>query len=205
MNLSNLKVHEIYTRIRKEFFVRDEFDRLHGTETSLNVNRRRMQLGSSGLSYEPAIPDLFAKACQSLPSDAKTYTFIDLGSGKGRVLIMAHEYGFQNIIGVELSDRLIAVCRQNLAILGITNVSIAAEDASTFSPPNGPLVVCMNNPFTPPLFNKVVERLTEHRLPLYLIYLTPRYRAVIEQTNRFATILEVKTHPGFLVYKMNSL
>jgi SAM-dependent methyltransferase len=43
------------------------------------------------------------------------YTFIDLGCGKGRVLLMASDYSFHAIVGVELNAKLAAVANKNLA------------------------------------------------------------------------------------------
>jgi SAM-dependent methyltransferase len=180
----------VYKRIRDEFFVRDDFDRIHGTETSLLVHRWRLGIGSTAQRYQATSPEVFARACQFLPSEAKTYPFFDLGCGKGRVLIMARECGFQRIVGVELSNPLIKICQRNLSRLGMTNVSVVAENAATVTLPDSPVVVFMFNPFKPPLFNAVVERLTKHRYPLFLIYVTPLYRSIVEQTGRFAAILD---------------
>jgi predicted RNA methylase len=41
-------------------------------------------------------------------------TFVDIGSGKGRALIIAAEYAFKRIIGVEYSPSLATICRRNL-------------------------------------------------------------------------------------------
>ncbi len=43
------------------------------------------------------------------------FTFIDLGSGKGRVLLMASEYPFQKIIGVEFMPELHRAAQKNIA------------------------------------------------------------------------------------------
>jgi SAM-dependent methyltransferase len=189
----------VYRRIYQEFFIRDDFDRIHGTETSLLVHRWRLGLGSAAQRYQATPPEVFARACQSLPPEAKSYPFIDLGCGKGRVLLMAHECGFQHIVGVELSISLVKICQQNLSRLGISNVSVVAQDAATVKLPDSPVVVFMYNPFKPPLMNLAIERLTRHPYPLFLIYVHPLYRSVIEQTGRFAAILD---EADLLVCKM---
>ncbi|HEY5329682.1 MAG TPA: class I SAM-dependent methyltransferase [Acidobacteriaceae bacterium] len=181
---------QIYKRIRKEFAFRDDFDKSRGTETTRHVNRWRTGVGSTAVHYQATGPSDFARACQFLPPEAKTYPFFDLGCGKGRVLIMAHEYGFQRIVGVELSKMLIKTCRRNLSRLGIANASVVEEDAATVAFPDGPVVVFMYNPFRPPVFDAVIERLAKHQYPLFLIYVTPEHRNVIEQTGRFTTIFE---------------
>ena len=42
------------------------------------------------------------------------YTLVDIGCGKGRVLMLASEYAFREIVGVELDPRLAGVARRNL-------------------------------------------------------------------------------------------
>ena len=177
-----------YKTIRNEFFLRDDFDKAHGTETCRQVPRWRLGTDSTAVRYQAADPKVFAQACQFLPPEAKTYPFFDLGCGKGRVLIMAHEYGFERISGVELAPRLVKICRRNLLKLGIKNVSVIEGNAATVSLPECPVVVFMYNPFRPPVFNMVIERLAKHRHPVFLIYDTPNYQSVIEQTGRFTAI-----------------
>jgi hypothetical protein len=89
------------------------------------------------------------------------------------VLIVAHECGFQRVVGVGLPEPLIKTCRRNLSMLGITSVSVVAENVAGVTLPDCPVVVFMYNPFRPPLFNVVVERLVRHPYPLFLIYVNP--------------------------------
>jgi len=195
---SIVRLDLVYRKIRNEFFVRDDFDRIHGTETTRHVNKWRLGIGSSAVHYQATSPQVFAHACKFLPPEAKAYPFFDLGCGKGRVLILAHEYGFQHIVGVELSRPLIRICQRNLSKLEIGNVSLVAVNAATVTLPDSPVVVFMYNPFRPPLFSAVIERLAKHRYPLFLIYVTPEYRNLVEQTGRFVIILDV---PDLLVYR----
>jgi SAM-dependent methyltransferase len=188
----------VCAKIRNELFIRDDFDLIRGTETSRQINRWRLSIGSTAHRYQATSPRAFAQACRVLPSVAKAYPFFDLGCGKGRALIMAHEYGFRRIVGVELSSQLTKICKRNLSKLGMTNVTVVEENAASITLPDSPLVVFMYNPFRPPLFTAVVERLAKHRHPMFLIYVTPEYRRIVEQTERFVAILDV---PSLLVYQ----
>ena len=63
--------------------------------------RTRVRELLSGGQYQPSEPALFHEILDSLPVAVDGFTFIDLGSGKGRTLLMASEYPFRRIIGVE--------------------------------------------------------------------------------------------------------
>jgi SAM-dependent methyltransferase len=187
----------VCTRIRNEFFIQDEFDRTHGTETTRHVNKWRLGIGAAAVHYQATRPELFSKACEALPPEVRTYPFFDLGCGKGRVLIMAHEFGFKQIVGVELSQALLKTCRRNLTRLAITNVSLVAQDAAVLTFPDSPVVVFMYNPFRPPLLNVVIERLSMHAYPVFLIYVTPEYREIVERNTKFAVLLDL---PDLVIY-----
>ena len=192
-------VNSFFAKIRNEFFIKDDFDRIHGTDTSRHISRWRLGIGRTAIHYQATEPDVFAQACQALPSNARSFPFFDLGCGKGRVLIMAQEQGFQHIIGVELSRKALNICRQNLLRLGASTISLIAGSASDVTFPDSPIVVFMYNPFRPPLFNVVLARLEEHGYPLFLIYANPEYRRLIEETGRFVAILD---SPNLLVCQL---
>jgi len=59
-------------------------------------------LGLFHSAYQPTDPALFREMMASLPIEFNEFTFVDLGSGKGRTLLMASEYPFKKIVGVEL-------------------------------------------------------------------------------------------------------
>ena len=50
----------------------------------------------------------------SLKLDFQEFTFIDIGSGKGRVLMMAADYPFRRILGIELLPDLHRAAQENL-------------------------------------------------------------------------------------------
>src|SRR5215472_1458160 len=66
-----------------------------------------------GVHYQACEPAVFRRAFSCLHDDWSSYTFVDLGCGKGRVLLMARELGFGRIIGVEFAPALAKVARRN--------------------------------------------------------------------------------------------
>ena len=51
----------------------------------------------------------------SLAIDASRFTFVDLGCGKGKPLMVAASYGFRRLVGVDISAECIAIARRNIA------------------------------------------------------------------------------------------
>jgi hypothetical protein len=92
-----------------------EFDWDHRVDTtSATVGWRERLLGVFHSPYQPTDPALFHEMLGGLKIKFSDFTFIDLGSGKGRTLLMASDYPFRRIVGVELLPELNNVARENL-------------------------------------------------------------------------------------------
>jgi hypothetical protein len=89
-------------------------------EHSMDTTRSNVGFGTqflTGITARPYFatePWLFEQLMQALPIDFTQFTFIDLGSGKGRVLLMASAYPFKRIIGVEFMPELHRVAQENI-------------------------------------------------------------------------------------------
>lgn len=62
----------------------------------------------------------------------KTDRFIDIGCGKGGVLLYASHYPFQRIAGVEIEDSLYEIAVNNFKKLKNQNVELFYDNAITF-------------------------------------------------------------------------
>lgn len=136
--------------------------------------------------YQPVVPEEFEEIMGSLPQDRSSFCFIDIGSGKGRALVLAARHSFAQIIGVELSARLHRIAEQNIATVGAslrTRVTLVNQDARRFEFPMTPTVVFLFNPFGAEVMRDVIRKIEDtHRnsdLPVYLLYLWPFQEHVI--------------------------
>ncbi|MBV8894771.1 MAG: class I SAM-dependent methyltransferase, partial [Acidobacteria bacterium] len=119
-----------------------EFDWEYRVDTTAaTLSFRNRLLGVFHSAYEPTEPQSFHEMIRSLGIDYSQFTFLDLGSGKGRTLLMASEYPFRRIVGVELLPELHQVAEDNIRrykpALGNRVQSICA-DAARFEFPCEP-------------------------------------------------------------------
>jgi hypothetical protein len=123
--------------------------------TSATVGWRDRLLGLLHSPYQPTEPALFHEILAMLFHDAgidpREFLFIDLGSGKGRTLLMASDYPFREIIGVELLPSLHRAAQENIAAYksGRQSCFILQSiyaDASAFEFPSLPMVLYLFNP-----------------------------------------------------------
>jgi predicted RNA methylase len=159
--------------------------------------------------YQPTVPAEFSEILQQLARvDFTSFTFIDLGSGKGRALLLAAAYPFQHIIGVEVQAELHAVAEENLARLRENGSKIDVHsiclDAREFTFPPDPLVVYLFNPFPDYVLSTVINNLrislARHPRPVYVIYNAPFEQHVIEKVDSLRKI--VHTHQ-YEIYQAN--
>jgi SAM-dependent methyltransferase len=128
------------------------------------------------------------------PGEVKsTDVFVDLGSGKGRVVMLAARYPFARVIGVELSEQLNEIARRNLARARgrrrCKRVEVVTADVLDYEIPADATVVYMYNPFRGATFDAVVAKLIDSvdRNPrtVRLIYLNPKEHGRLMATGRF--------------------
>ena len=140
-----------FTRAGREAERREaEFDRRHGIDTKGVISLFDLRIESvsvrNGLRYQTAPPDFVRAVLRRLPFDCREHSFIDLGSGKGRTLLLASELPFRRIIGVEFSPQLHAIAEKNVAnCIGLDRqceiVECHCMDAVEFDFPEESLVI----------------------------------------------------------------
>ena len=167
-----------------------DFDWEHQVDTTRSNVGLRTQLvaGLAGHEYCPTEPWQFEQIMQALPVRLADFTFIDLGSGKGRTLLMAAAYHFKRILGVEFLPELHRIAGENIALHASSKqhgrqVESICMDAPDFSFPPEPTVLYFFNPFPEPVLAAVlanVRRSLEdcHR-PFYVAYRYPEYERLL--------------------------
>jgi SAM-dependent methyltransferase len=175
---------------RKSRYGDIDFDFEHHVDTTwATVSlRTRLREWLSGGQYQPSEPISFHEMIASLPSSIDGFTFIDLGSGKGRTLLMASSYPFARIIGLELLEELNAIAQQNIARYRNDEqrcfaIESHTGDARYFHFPAEPTVFYLFNPFPrhiwPELLASLFRSLLAAPRPVYVIYHNPVHSDIL--------------------------
>lgn len=142
--------------------------------------------------YYGVSPSAFGDALRTLALDWPRFTFVDIGCGKGRALLLSLRYPFRSVIGVELSPELAAVAQQNLHTFRApwkrsdVPAHISVGDATTFDLPHEPLLLYLYHPFAGPVMQRFLDHigrsLQAHPRPLYLLYTNPELASMLART-----------------------
>ena len=151
------------------------FDLKYGTDTGgylspaeLSGHRSNDALNNG---YSAIAPSVFREALrrwrETLSASAdhlEAYSFVDLGAGKGRALLLAAEFPFRKVIGVEINENLARIAEQNVArwshgTNSRARIHVISRDAVEFQWPRNPLLVFLYNPFEHALVEQVAIKL----------------------------------------------
>jgi hypothetical protein len=162
--------------------------------TSAAVGWRDRLLGVFHSSYQPSEPAIFHEMLDALRQtglDFSGFVFLDLGSGKGRTLLMASDYPFRRIVGVELLPALHRVALENLSkyhsdAQKCFALEAVCGDACEFVFPAEPLIVYLFNPLPEAGLRQVMVNLEEsvraHPRAVYVLYHNPLLEHVPSQS-----------------------
>jgi SAM-dependent methyltransferase len=181
-------------RVRTREETTREFDEAHGVETGGYVRPADLKMDAEARrhanAYEPILPHEFHAMMRAAGPVAAGRTFVDVGCGKGRALLLAAKYPFARIVGVELAEDLAQRARENADAFRrdaptSPEIRVVAGDATELEFPAGPLVVFLFNPFDEALMEKLVANLASsmerQARPVTVVYANARHAALFDR------------------------
>ncbi len=174
-------------------------DRELGIDTAGTVTKGALQAETRTTDeitfYQPVPLRIFEEMTARLPPSLSSFSFVDIGSGKGRALVLAARLGFKDITGVELSPILHKTAEKNLARLRrspLPTFRVLNMDARLFEFSAKPMVLFLGNPFGEEITREVLTNLeraysnSDH--PVFLLYHWPAHKKVLEERGMWQEI-----------------
>jgi hypothetical protein len=177
-----------------------EFDKQYGVDTEGRfegwTHLSDLDIPSSnwidGNDYAAIEPTRFKHVLAAFDIAFEDYTFVDFGSGKGRALLLASEFPFQRILGLEFSPELHRTAEENIrryrsASQKCRNIQSLSVDFTDYALPPEASVLFFFHPCRTRVLSGVVaaigRSLLSHPRPLYIAYVAP----TLEQQQLFAS------------------
>jgi SAM-dependent methyltransferase len=198
------------------------WDLWHGVETRRQIALEK--LGIEGACYGNTPKDYvysgwngdYSCASRRVPElikrlnlDWNSFTYLDLGAGKGKSLLMAAELPFARVIGVELSEKLVKAAQKNLSThrnfdLKCKHIEVVFQDAITYEFPRDPLIIYSLNTFPPAITRLVLgnlkRSLMEHPRDIYLIWM-PTPAEIESLFSEFGFLRLIEAGRSYKIYR----
>lgn len=183
------------------------FDTRFGTDTGGLIPAAELRTGTTADRFVTAYYAVAPSILRSLldlwqtlanpPLPLSRYTFLDLGCGKGRALILAAENPFLEVVGVELNPSLAAIARANLAAAShrsdpLAPIRLVEGDALQTPLPPSPTLVFLFHPFEAPAMRRLLRLIEAQFAPrpgqIDVLYVNAEHATLLEQSPAFTTI-----------------
>ena len=168
----------------------EAFDARFGTDTSAPVFERDQK--TSVHFYVPTTASIIYEILNSISLQPNKYVFVDMGSGKGRALLVASEFPFAKIVGIELSESLHRIAQENVNRYKPASQQCAAfdlrcMDALEYSYEDAPLVLFLFDPFGRDILQRIIANLEAslkaRPRDAYVVYVYPQYEDLLKNSS----------------------
>jgi SAM-dependent methyltransferase len=191
-----------------EGFTRHPFDEEFGVRTSGLVAGRHLKSGHRhdrhSTAYYGVAPSVFEalvkRWLKSRPSArVEEFTFVDVGAGMGRAMLLAARMPFRAVVGAELNPALAKIAQRNLVLWRRAGwsrapMTIVCGDAVEFPLPAGPCLGFLFNPFGAPVMRRLLTRwrksLAGRAGELDLLYVNNEQEGELERQTGFARLFQ---------------
>lgn len=165
--------------------------------------------------YQGASYLVLLKVFPEIYKQTPSFTFFDIGCGKGRAMFVAESCGYTNLIGIDLDEELILSATNNIEKYKHKNnfnsnrvqFTFLVANALEFNYKNEPTVYFLFNPFNAEVLKKVLEKISALTTSeTYFVYMNPKHAEVFKTVN-FKLVTEFKTNKYLeaLVFKLENI
>ncbi len=182
------------------------FDTLHGTDTSGLLSGKVIARGTDAkveelTAYYGVAPSILRGLLDQWLQQPQTKTiertvFLDVGAGKGRAMLLASQYPFLRVEGVELNPELAAIAQANLNLWqrdptanALAPVALHLADATRHPLPGAPTVAFLFHPFERPILRRFLRHvetsLAAHPHPFDLLYANAEHGSLLDRHPAF--------------------
>lgn len=167
------------------------WDRRHGVDTAGSIQLDSLSIAGPNRKFGNECtctsPKSFDFMMRCLPRALHGYTFVDIGAGKSRTLLLASRYDFAKIVGIEFAKELVDCSKRNIANFQsewqrCRDLEIIEADAAQFALPDSPVVIFFYNPFAREVFDivlkNIVASLEAKNRDCYVVYGSSSHNAI---------------------------
>ena len=168
------------------------FDLRYGIDSSQNVSLDKLNFQitnkTEGVEYGTIAPYFIQKILELVKFDTSDI-FVDLGCGKGRVLLIASKFNIKKVIGIEFSPELYLIAQNNIGNCSSNNhfntekINIIQKDVLEYVFNHHETVFYLYNPFSNKILNMICDQIKGSLIinirRIIIIYVNPRFLEIL--------------------------
>ena len=185
------------------------FDQLHGTDTSGLIPGSVIVQGTAAkveelTAYYGVAPSILHGLLdiwlhRTAPQPIEKTVFLDIGAGKGRAMLLASQFPFLRIEGVELNPDLARIASANISLWNndlqanaLSPLTLHHADATTHPLPLEPTLAFLFHPFELPLLRRFLRHIetsqAAHPKPFDLLYANAEHDSYLDHHPAFTRL-----------------
>jgi SAM-dependent methyltransferase len=185
------------------------FDTLYGTETSGLIPGKIIAQGTSAkveelTAYYGVAPSILHGLLdlwlhRTNPQPIEKTVFLDVGAGKGRALLLASQYPFLRVEGIELNPSLARIAAANISLWAnnlqanaLAPITLRHADATTHPLPSEPTLAFLFHPFELPILRRFLRHVERsqatHSKPFDLLYANAEHGSLLDRHPAFTRL-----------------
>jgi SAM-dependent methyltransferase len=185
------------------------FDTLHGTDTSGLIPGSVIVQGTSAkveelTAYYGVAPSILHGLLdiwlsRTDPQPIEKTVFLDIGAGKGRAMLLASQYPFLRVEGVELNAPLAAIAEANISLWqndlranALAPLSLHHADATTHPLPPESTLAFLFHPFELPILRRFLRHIESsislNPNPFDLLYANAEHGSLLDHHPAFTRL-----------------
>jgi SAM-dependent methyltransferase len=185
------------------------FDKLHGTDTSGLIPGSVIARGTAAkveelTAYYGVAPSILHGLLdiwlqRTAPQPIEDTIFLDVGAGKGRAMLLASQFPFLRVEGVELNAELARIASANIVLWqrdavaeALAPITLYHADATTHPLPLQPTLAFLFHPFELPILRRFLKHvessLASHPRPFDLLYANAEHDSFLDRHPAFTRL-----------------
>ena len=178
------------------------FDEQYGVDTSGHIHQTELDIKNPNqlhaVAYGGSDPGAFRDSIGALSIDYRRFVFIDFGSGKGRAILLATEFPFKRIVGIEFAEMLHSIAFENIKHFRsdtskCKDVTSICMDVVDYPLPNDCLVCYFCNPFDATIMSQILIKIKEsffqNPREIFVVYYNPKLGQLVDSSGIFTRIM----------------
>jgi len=185
------------------------FDQLHGTDTSGLIPGYILAEGTNAqvaelTAYYGVAPSILHGILdiwlhRTTPQPIERTIFLDVGAGKGRAMLLASQFPFLRVEGIELNADLASIANTNISrwhsdlqANALSPLTLHHADATTHPLPLEPTLAFLFHPFELPLLRRFLRHIetsiSNNPRPFDLLYVNAEHDSYLDHHPAFTRL-----------------